>query len=212
MVNKTPDSFSHINWEKAVVLFQNEQFIGHPGHLLPAARDVLRLLACAGQIGMMFAFPKAASSLAPLIVGGQPYKRWATKKVLSQLERHKFVSIEYQEDGNVKVKITQAGMIRVINYKLDSIKIIPKKWDKKWRVVIFDIPNNHRHLRDQFRMRLKQLSMYQLQESVFVSPYSCFDEIEFLRELYGVSFHVEYLLVEKIEHDLKLKEHFELVD
>lgn len=159
------DNLNSINWEKASEIFQKDQIQSQPGHILPAAKDVLRVLACVGQIGMIFAFPKAASSIAPLLIGGQSYKPWATKKVLSQLEKRKYISIQYQGDGDVTVKITQAGMMRALTYKLETMRIVPKTWDGKWRVVIFDIPNTEKKLRDLFRMRLKQLSMYQLQES-----------------------------------------------
>jgi len=59
-------------------------------------------------------------------------------------------------------------------------------------------------------MRLRQLGLYQLQKSVFVSPYPCFDEIEFLRELYGERLSVQYLLVEKLEDDDWLRDRFQL--
>ena len=102
-------------------------------------------------------------------------------------------------------------MNRALTYQLDTMMVRkPKRWDKKWRVVIFDIPEKYRRVRDIFRSRLRQLSLYQLQESVYISPYPCFSEIEFLRELYGVSFTVSYLLVDRIEDDELLRSHFEL--
>ncbi len=64
------------------------------------------------------------------------------------------------------------------------------------------------HEQKKFYGCLRQLELYPLQKSVFVSPYPCFDEVEFLRELYGVAFTVRYLLVERIEKDEFLKQHF----
>ena len=102
-------------------------------------------------------------------------------------------------------------MVKALTYRLDTLMITkPKRWDKKWRVVIFDIPIKYNRVRDIFRSRLVQMGMYQLQESVYIYPYSCFSEIEFLRELYGVPFTARYLLVEHIENDDFLKYHFEL--
>ena len=55
----------------------------------------------------------------------------------------------------------------------------PAKWDGKWRIVVFDIPENLRSIRQALREHLCRLQFYQLQKSVFVLPYECGDEIEF---------------------------------
>lgn len=203
--------YTNIDWEKASILFKKEEEpIGKP-NTLPSTRDILRILAAAGAIGMIFVFPGAAPALGALVLGRGKYSRWQMKQVISQLNKRKFVQIEYLKDGRVRVKITKKGSIRALTYELKSMSLnIPKRWDNRWRVVIFDIPRKYNRIRDLFRMRLKQLGLYQLQESVYINPYPCFDEIEFLRELYGVSFTVQYLLVEKLEDDQYLRDRFEL--
>jgi CRISPR-associated endonuclease Cas2 len=75
---------------------------------------------------------------------------------------------------------------------------------------MFDVPNKYGKTRDVFRLRLEQLGLKKLQKSVYVSPYSCFQEVEFLRELYGIAITVQYLLVEQIEDDAFLKRQFNL--
>ena len=102
-------------------------------------------------------------------------------------------------------------MTKALTYQLDTMKLDrPKKWDKKWRVVIFDVPNKYGRTRDIFRKRLDQLGLRKIQKSVYVSPYPCFKEVEFLRELYGIPVTVQYLLVEQIEDDAFLKRQFNL--
>ena len=133
------------------------------------------------------------------------------KQTLEQLEKQKYVTIRETPDGKITISITTYGMTRALSYELDTMRISqPKRWDGLWRVVVFDIPEKHKRMRDMFRMRLVQLGMYQLQESVYVSPYPCFDEIEFLRELYGVAITARYLLVKKIEDDASLLQRFSL--
>ena len=51
------------------------------------------------------------------------------------------------------------------------------KWDKKWRVVIFDIPEELHKNRNYFRNKLKNMGFYMLQKSIFVIPYSCEEEL-----------------------------------
>lgn len=45
-------------------------------------------------------------------------------------------------------------------------------WDRRWRLVIFDIPESKRKLRDQFRNFLRQLGFGQLKSSVWLSPWN----------------------------------------
>lgn len=207
---KKGNPYANIDWEKAAVLFQRE-VSNTSSHKFPPTREILSTLAKVGAIGMIFLFPGAAPALGSLVLGEKSYPRWQTKQILSQLAKRKYVTVKYHNDGKVTVKITKNGMIRALTYKLDNLELKkPKQWDSKWRVVIFDIPDKYKHVRDLFRMRLGQLGLYKFQESVYVSPYNCSKEIEFLRELYGVPFTVKYLLVEKIEDDIYLRRHFDL--
>lgn len=203
--------YANIDWEKAAALFKKDKNIAGGKGRLPSTKDILRILAGVGAIGMVFVFPGAAPALGALMLGQKQYTRWQTKQVISGLGKRKYVKIEYLDDGRVRVKITKKGFVRALTYEIESMSLNkPKIWDGKWRVVIFDIPQKYGRVRDLFRMRLRQLGLYQLQESVYVSPYPCFNEVEFLRELYGVSFTVQYLLVEKVEDDQILKDYFEL--
>lgn len=208
---RSSSPYADIDWEKAAVIFSKNRDTVKSKGKLPGAKDILRLLAGAGTIGAIFVFPGAAPALGTLFLGNKEYSRWQTKQVVSQLSKRKFVEIQYLPDGRVRVKITKAGMTRALTYALDNMSLKkPAKWDGKWRVAMFDIPKKYGRVRDIFRMRLMQLGLLKLQESVYVYPYPCFDEIEFIRELYSISFTVQYLLVEKLEDDEYLRDRFEL--
>lgn len=209
-IQKT-NPYAHIDWEKAAVLFKRSKLASQTNKSLPPVREILRVLAAAGAVGLMFAFPGAAAGIAGLFPDERNYSRWGKRRTINRLVKQKYVKVVENSDGSTTIKITKGGMLRALTYQLDTLQLKkPKWWDRRWRVVIFDVPEKHRRLRDIFRMRLGQLGLYQLQESVYVSPYPCFNEIEFLRELYSVSFNVRYLLVEKIEDDASLRSHFEL--
>lgn len=203
--------YARINWSKAAQLFQRPQNLKSDNLHLPGVGTLLHILGAAGSAGLTFLFEAGRTSIFEAMQGEFSYRAWQARQSIKQLENRKYVRVRENADGSLTVKITKSGQIRALTYELDTMKLIsPKHWDRKWRVVIFDIPEKHRRLRDLFRMRLQQLGLYQLQESVYVSPYPCFDEIEFLREVYGVSFTAEYLLVEKVENDKFLKNHFGL--
>ena len=129
------------------------------------------------------------------------WKRW---------EEQKLVQVDNSSDEPT-VTITEKGMKRALKYKLNQLKIqSPMLWDKKWRVVIFDVPENKKRNRDYFRSYLSNLGFFRLNESVFIYPHSCFDEIEFLRQISGIGKEVTYMIVENIETSADLKKHFNL--
>ncbi|KKU87111.1 hypothetical protein A3A64_02475 [Candidatus Gottesmanbacteria bacterium RIFCSPLOWO2_01_FULL_48_11] len=206
---KKNNPYANIQWEKTAKLFERQPDKVTKPRAYPRVADILTALMRVGEAGLTVVFEshkRGAEFLHPGLDTD-----WRFKQIVRQLEKRRFVRMRDNPDGSVTLTIAKRGMIRALTYQLDTMTLsIPRKWDKKWRVIIFDIPVAFNRIRDIFRMRLQQLGLYQLQESVYISPYSCFDEVEFLRELYGVPFTVRYLLVEKVEEDSFLKKHFRL--
>lgn len=209
---KRKSPFTNIDWKKVAVIFQRAPIQRKEVGTYPSTKEILSFVAAAGAIGLVFVFPPAITGVAAFVrLGKRDYRRWGMRRTLNRLQRQKYVRVTERENGQTTVAITKQGMTKALTYQIDEMEIRKTKhWDKKWRVVIFDIPEKHKGLRDLFRMRLGQVGLYKLQESVYVSPYPCFDEIEFLRELYGIAFTVRYLLVERIEDDDFLRSHFGL--
>jgi len=94
-----------------------------------------------------------------------------------------------------------------LDFKLNK----PKKWDRKWRVIIFDIPDKKRKIRDHIRYLFKSSGLHLLQESVWVYPYDCEDIIALLKTDFGVGKDLLYLIVEELENDRHLREEFNLI-
>lgn len=201
-----------MDWEKASKLFQRlPQQERLPG-TGPSSKEILHFLAAAGAVGLVLAFPPAITGVAAFIkLGQRDYRSWGVRRQLARLKKQKYVDIQELPDGRTSVTITKNGMTRALTYQVKSLVIQkPKRWDKKWRIVIFDVPEKKKHLRDWFRDGIYRLGLYQLQESVYISPYPCFDEIEFLREVSGVAVSVQYILAESIEGDERIRSHFDL--
>ncbi|MFC1756901.1 hypothetical protein ACFLZC_01975, partial [Patescibacteria group bacterium] len=89
----------------------------------------------------------------------------------------------------------------------EMILLKPKKWDGKWRLVIFDIPETKRCARDALRQKLEQLEFYQCQKSTWIHPFPCIEEIEFLKNFFNIKPFVKLFLVEEMT-DGKVLYHF----
>ena len=117
----------------------------------------------------------------------------------------------YTKYCNEVVEITKEGKKKVLEYNLDDMKLkVPKKWDGWWRIVMFDIPQSKKKGRDAVSRKIKELGMYPIQKSVFVSPYVCKDEIDFMGEFFGVREYIIYIRAKEIEGVREIKEHFGL--
>ena len=87
----------------------------------------------------------------------------------------------------------------MLHYKLEDLKLNKTPtWDGLFRMVIFDIPESKKGTREMFRRKLKELEFQQLQKSVFVTPYECHDEVDFLRNVYEIVPYVSYVLAKEI--------------
>ena len=210
--NSKPRSlYANIDWQKAVTLFQRPLIDSSKNHKYPSTKEILHLLGKLAEAGMIIMSHGSEPGVERVLLGVQSYESWRTRKIVDQLAKQRYVNINENSDGSMTVRITKHGLVRALTYELDTMRIIqPKRWDKKWRLVIFDIPDKYKRMRDVFRMRLRQLGLLEFQESAYIFPYACFNEVEFLREIYGVAIKVQYLLVEKVEDDVSLKRHFQL--
>ncbi|MBI3558827.1 hypothetical protein HY085_00355 [Candidatus Gottesmanbacteria bacterium] len=112
------------------------------------------------------------------------------------------LSYLYGRIGNRKNKLGKDGFKKALDYKFNEMKIkTPGHWDNKWRVVIFDISEDKRKLRDRLRSKLKEMGFISLNESVLIYPYLCQDEVEFVKEVFSVEREVTYLTMERFEGD-----------
>jgi len=133
-------------------------------------------------------------------------------QAIKNLYQTKLIDYKEDADGNVLLVLNNNGKKKALQYNPGVIKIKkPKEWDNLWRLVIFDIPERKKQARNALSLKLKQLGFYPLQKSVFLHPYNCRDEIDFLVELFDVRPYVRFLIVKETDVDLKLKHYFHLI-
>lgn len=82
------------------------------------------------------------------------------------------------KNGEVFFRLTSSGQEKIIR-DFPILALQSKPWDRRWKIVVFDIPEKERKVRNYLRAKLYELGFGMLQESVWISP---FDIIEDLRE------------------------------
>jgi DNA-binding transcriptional regulator PaaX len=121
------------------------------------------------------------------------------------LKKQKFIEEKLGYEKSVIVSLTEKGILRAINYKFRRLNDKKEKWDGKWRMVAFDIPNSHRKGRKALNYRLKMGGFYELQESVFLYPYECKKEIDAFVKLFKLEKYVRFGLLDFIDNQDRIK-------
>ncbi|HYF97454.1 MAG TPA: CRISPR-associated endonuclease Cas2 [Coxiellaceae bacterium] len=130
-------------------------------------------------------------------------------KSLAYLKRKRFIA--YRNQGaKTKIFLTHLGLAHFKQVMVNSLSITPQPWDKQWRLVLFDVPEEHKRQRHSLRRKLKQMGLYHFQRSVFVCPYECQKEIQLLAEFYNLNEYVYTLTCARFPNDKSLIKHFKL--
>lgn len=168
---------------------------------------VLETVAVAGMIGVALLAPKTLQTLHKIGLVPYPREDDVVKSAASRLKKKGLLTFQ---DGHYTLTATGEKILR--HWQRSDYKIKqPKKWDKKWRVVIFDIPEKKRAVRTEIRKIFVSAGLKRLQDSVWVYPYDCEDVIGLLKTDFGIGRDLLYLIVDQIENDKYLRQEFNLL-
>ena len=168
---------------------------------------ILESIKLAGILSIGLVAPQVVGAMAKL--GLLPNKRQEEIVRSSASKLAKKGLLVYQ---NGRYELTEDGEKKLRYWELQGYKFHRmQKWDKKWRVIIFDIPEKKRKVRDQIRNLFISAGLYRLQDSVWVYPYDCEDIIGLLKTDFGVGKDLLYMIVDEIENDKHLRENFGLL-
>jgi len=117
--------------------------------------------------------------------------------------------VAYSKDGFLS--LTPSGISIFEKIKLKNFKISkPKKWDGKWRILIFDIKETRKNTRENIRRTLNSIGFLKLQNSVWVYPYDCEDYFTLLKTDLKIGKEVLYIIADKIENEKPLLKYFKI--
>lgn len=167
------------------------------GIVMPGALYVAKIIADIKEEGNWKKTQKEWKKFNPYLL----------KRNIKRLQGQKIVEIVKEDDQEV-LKLTKKGRTKYLKFKLQKLSLEGGKWDGKWRVVMYDIAKFKKNQQSAFRNIIKQMNMLQLQKSVYITPYPCHEQIEYLREYFGIGEEVFYLVAEKIENESSYRDYF----
>lgn len=135
-------------------------------------------------------------------------ERYDLRQKIYYLKKQGYINT-FTENKEKYLELTPKGLNHIKKVMAYEIKINkPERWDKKWRVIIFDVPEKMRNERDIFRRAIKNTGFIQIQKSVHVYPFECAQEISELSEKLGISEYVVIMISEIFQGEQSIIEEF----
>lgn len=163
---------------------------------------ILAVVAVSGIMATAFVAP-GATQLLKYFKKKRKYYPSHINTCLDRLVKNGLIE---KRDG--KLSLTVKGELKLSRYQNELQA--KKKWDGKWRIVIFDIWEKSRKKRDFLRNELSDFGFIKLQNSVWITPYDCEDYINLLKTDVGVGRGVIYIVADKIDNEAKYQKIFDL--
>ncbi|MDP3764784.1 MAG: hypothetical protein Q8Q95_04155 [bacterium] len=141
----------------------------------------------------------------------QNINKRSLETAIRNLYKSKLIREHENPDGSLTMMLTDKGKKKAITFNIDNIEIKkPKIWDKKWRLIIFDIPEKKRAARDVLREALKRMGFYEFQKSVLVHPYPCQDELDYIIEYFDIRPYVRIVIATELDNELHIRKIFNM--
>jgi len=174
-------------------------------------KDIFHWLITVGAVSIAATSPCFLTSLLRCRKNFRKYPKRKISDIFYNFRKQGLVEIS-KHNHQIYISLTERGKKKAGWLQIDALKISrPKKWDAKWRLVMFDISQIKKFAREAFRGKLKELSFKPLQKSIWIHPFDCKAEIDLLRTFFGLSEkELRLVVVEDIGADTELRKMFSL--
>ena len=176
-------------------------------------KAVLSTIGVAGLMAIAVVAPNALQILGKLGLGKRGRFTEQAKRATTRLVRKGY--IEFKEHrGKKYLRLTNSGRLFLQRAEreehLRATFFKQRKWDRRWRMVAFDIAERRKESRRKLRQVLQSFNFLRIQDSVWVYPYDCEEVIVLLKAELHMGKEVLYAIIEKIENDGWIRRHFGL--
>lgn len=128
------------------------------------------------------------------------------RRIISYMKSTRLLSENYKHG----LQITDKGRKRLNQSEFDSLRVkTPRKWDGRWRLIIYDVPEEYKEARKAFAVKLNKLGFYQLQRSAWLHPFPCREAIEIISSYYQIDKYISYIETVKIDNQRLLIDKFQ---
>lgn len=173
-----------------------------------STRRVVTALALAGAVGTAIVAPNTASMIDTIM---QKADKKKAARTMTYLKYRKLVEVK-QKNGNYHYRLTKKGWDVFEKIQIEKLTVpMPKRWDKRWRLVMFDIPLSHQKQRQFLLRHLRLLDFYMLQRSAWIHPFECEKQVGVLLKYLKLEQYVSFLVVDSGNFTHHATDHFKKI-
>lgn len=111
------------------------------------------------------------------------------RRIVINMKAQGYLAGEYEHG----LQLTEKAKKRLAKNYVNNLRAKPHTvWDRKWRIIIYDIPETHQIARQALVVKLHKYGCFQLQKSTWITPFPCRDDIESITLYYDVDKYVTY--------------------
>ncbi|MDO8620548.1 MAG: hypothetical protein Q7R64_04355 [bacterium] len=177
----------------------------------PTKMKILLLLQAGVALSFAGTLSKQFRILGELADEWKGVERAYLSRIIREFYTDRLVSMTENGNGTVTAVLTEKGKKRAITFNLSCMEVrVPEVWDGLWHMVIFDIPEKYKVARYSLRDKLLALGFFQCQKSVYIHPFSCEDEVDFISNFFKVGRYVRYGVIKRITNEEELLLRFNL--
>lgn len=183
------------------------------GARVPLQSIILRTLFVTGVVGTALLAPNAIRLFKHIDRGASKRKRLYQRidQARNRLARRGLIRVTGTE-RNTEITLTEQGK-RALETVFANNYAIPEPafWDGKWRIIMFDVREKRKRVRNTLRAMLRGAGFVWVQDSVWIHPYPCDEFVELMRSHLksGVG-EVLHITADAFAGDTRLREHFDL--
>jgi len=173
-------------------------------------RIILETIKVAGVLSVALLAPNVVQCLAMFHKKKPRYNTgYYVKNKIPRLVRKGLVTVAKGQDGWM-IFLTSKGEYTLNQYRIsEKYQSRPVRWDRKWRMVIFDIPEKDRALRNYIRAELRSFGFEKWQDSVWVSAYDRQLSVDLMIAEFGLERRLRYFIVPSFDGDEDIQKMFQ---
>lgn len=172
--------------------------------------EVIKIVATSGVVASTFVLPNIAVTFA------KPLRR--LYRTLDERERVRKLqqAVYYMKsrgylvgDYDHGLQLTDKARKRLADIKFDELVVASTPvWDHYWRIVLYDIPESSKSLRNAFHSQLRAIGCFQLQRSVWITPFPCRDVVAAIATRYKLDTYVSYFEARNLDNERAMLKYF----
>ena len=173
--------------------------------------EIIRFVAVSGTLAAGMAIPNLLIALEKPLNGllntlDKRDQDREVRRIISNMKSNGYLVSGSYDHG---LQLTEKARERLGKIQFENLAIVPAEtWDGFWRIILYDIPESKKHSRDALNSTLRRIGCFQLQRSVWITPFSCRGEIEIVCSHLDVADFVTYFEARNLDNERTMVRHF----